>query len=65
MPLVAAPQRQVALLFGLEPLAIVNLNVAFKPAFTGFKGVWVAVQSAVGAKTSSWQALGSWRPTGN
>jgi hypothetical protein len=37
-----------------------NLNVAFKPAFTGPKGIWMAVQITAGA-TSPWEALGAWR----
>lgn len=40
---------------------VVNLNVAFKPAFTGPKGVWMATQTNGGAQTSAWQALGVWR----
>ena len=38
----------------------VTLNIAFKPAFTGPKGVWMAVQTVAGA-VSPWQALGAWR----
>ena len=38
----------------------VNLNIAFKPAFTGPKAVWTAVQTMGGAQTSAWQALGAW-----
>ena len=38
----------------------VNLNITFKPAFTGPKAVWMAVQN-LGAQTSPWQALGAVR----
>ena len=37
-----------------------NLNVTFKSAFTGPKGVWMAAQT-LAAQTSPWQALGAWR----
>jgi Glycoside hydrolase family 44 len=39
---------------------IVSLNVAFKTAFAGFKGVWMAAQTMNGAQTSDWQPLGAW-----
>ncbi len=38
----------------------VTLNVTFKSAFTGRKGVWMAVQTTGGAQTSAWQAVGAW-----
>ena len=38
----------------------VNLNITFKPAFTGQKVVWMAVQNLAN-QTSDWQALGTWR----
>ena len=37
----------------------VTLAIAFKPAFAGFKGVWLAAQTMGAAQTSAWQALGS------
>jgi hypothetical protein len=37
----------------------VTLPVTFKPAFAGFKGVWMAAQTMGGAQTSPWQALGA------
>ena len=37
----------------------VTLPIAFKPAFAGFKGVWLAAQTMGGAQTSPWQALGA------
>ena len=37
-----------------------NLNVTFKGAFTGPKGVWMAV-GTLGGQVSEWQALGAWR----
>ena len=39
----------------------VNLNIALKPAFTGPKAVWMAVQTVAPAQTSPWQALGALR----
>ena len=36
----------------------VTLPITFKPAFTGFKGVWLAAQT-LAAQTSAWQALGA------
>ncbi len=39
----------------------VNLNVTFKPAFSGPKVVWLATQTLGGAQTSPWQALGAWQ----
>ena len=38
----------------------VNLNITLKPAFTGPKAVWMAVQTIV-AQTSPWQAIGAVR----
>ena len=38
----------------------VNLNISFKAAFAGPKGVWMAAQTMGGAQTSAWQALGAW-----
>ncbi|HYW47512.1 MAG TPA: FG-GAP repeat protein [Bryobacteraceae bacterium] len=37
----------------------VTLAIAFKPAFAGFKGVWMAAQTMGAAETSAWQALGA------
>jgi hypothetical protein len=39
---------------------IMNLNVSFKPAFSGPKGVWLANQTLGGAATSPWEVLGNW-----
>jgi hypothetical protein len=36
----------------------VTLPISFKPAFSGFKAVWLAAQTMAGA-TSAWQALGA------
>lgn len=41
-------------------LLTLNLTITFKPAFTGPKAVWMAVQT-LAAQTSPWQALGAWR----
>jgi len=38
----------------------VTLPITFKPAFAGFKGVWLAAQTMGAAETSAWQALGAW-----
>lgn len=38
---------------------VVTFTVTFKPAFTGNKGVWMAVQTIGGAQTSPWQAVGA------
>lgn len=38
---------------------VVTFTVTFKPAFTGNKGVWLAVQTLGGAQTSAWQAVGA------
>jgi hypothetical protein len=37
----------------------VTLPFTFKPAFGGYKGVWLAAQTTGGAETSPWQALGA------
>ena len=37
----------------------VTLAITFKPAFAGFKGVWLAAQTMGAAQTSAWQALGA------
>ena len=39
----------------------VNLNIAFKPSFSGGKAVWMAVQTLGGAQTSQWRPLGAWQ----
>lgn len=39
----------------------VSLNTTFKPAFKGPKGIWSAVQTMGGAKTSDWKAVGAWQ----
>jgi hypothetical protein len=39
---------------------ILNLNVTFKPGFTGPKGVWMAAQTLGAAHTSPWEVLGNW-----
>jgi len=36
-----------------------TLPIAFKPAFAGFKGVWLAAQTMNAAQTSAWQILGA------
>ena len=38
---------------------IVSLNIGFKPAFAGPKGVFMAVQT-LSAQTSAWQPLAEW-----
>jgi hypothetical protein len=43
---------------------IVNLNITFKPAFSGPKGVWMAVQTMGGAQTSPWEAMAAWQVPG-
>ncbi len=37
-----------------------NLNITFKSAFSGARGVWTAVQTLGGAQTSAWKAVGAW-----
>ena len=37
-----------------------NLNITFKGAFSGPRGVWTAVQTLGGAQTSPWKAIGAW-----
>ena len=44
----------------IENQLTLNLNIAFKPAFTGPKVVWMAAGTLSGV-TSPWQALGAWR----
>ncbi len=44
---------------------IVALHITFKPAFSGPKGVWMAVQTLGGAQTSSWESLAAWQVPGN
>lgn len=44
----------------LGPRLTLNLNVRWKPAFFGFKGVWAAAQT-LGGMTSSWEVLGAWQ----
>ena len=43
----------------------VALHITFKPAFSGPKGVWLAVQTLGGAQTSPWESLGAWQVPGN
>ena len=43
----------------------VTLPITFKPAFAGFRGVWLAVQTMGAAQTSAWQALGAWNVPAN
>jgi hypothetical protein len=38
----------------------VTLPITLKPAFAGFKGVWMTAQTMNAAQTSAWQALGAW-----
>ena len=38
----------------------VRLNMVFKQAFSGFKGVWMAEQT-IGGQIGDWQSLGAWR----
>jgi len=38
---------------------VLTLPITFKPAFVGFKGVWLAAQTLGAAQTSAWQALGA------
>ncbi len=38
----------------------VILNITFKSAFTGPKGIWMAAQTLGGAATSPWEILGAW-----
>ena len=42
----------------------VKLPIAFKPAFAGFKGVWLAAQTMGAVETCDWQALGAWAVPG-
>jgi hypothetical protein len=44
---------------------MLTLNISFKPAFAGHRGVWLAAQTLGGAQTSDWQALGNWSVPGN
>ena len=37
-----------------------NLNMTFKSAFSGPKGVWTAAQTLGGVQTSPWKAVGAW-----
>jgi len=37
----------------------VTLAITFKPAFAGFKGVWLAAQTLNAVATSPWQSLGA------
>lgn len=37
-----------------------DLNISFKPAFAGPKGIWTAVQTLSG-QTSPWRVMGTWQ----